>query len=215
MMCHYINRFGVCRRMTETLHNEISTKSQTCQRTQFIPRHWSSRILTSYGSHGWLTVLPWHNSIHTTSTPHHLLRKSKPIGIRLWLLWQFENIRDTRITSKSDTSLARNSPSNNERNTPSSSNLIQNNRSLEFKISNHLISSIPAYFSFKRKDINHIPHFQIIDIHLNRQCSRIFHGIIKDGSNFRPNAYSPSLNIGNIRNILPHEPQYRIGRTLP
>mmetsp|Transcript_12313 Transcript_12313/g.23074 ORF Transcript_12313/g.23074 Transcript_12313/m.23074 type:complete len:209 (-) Transcript_12313:1220-1846(-) len=207
MVSHNIHWFRVRCRMAETLHDKIGTKSQTSQRSQFITGHGTSRILTSNRRHERLTILTRNNSLYSTSTTHHLLRKSVSLRLALGFLWQCESICHTGITTKRYTSLGSDTTPNDKRNTSSSPNLIQNNGCLQLEFSNDLIGSSSTNLSLHGVDINGISHIQITNIHLNRQGTRILHGIKENGSNLSSNTYTSILHIWNMGNILSHEPQ--------
>mmetsp|Transcript_29675 Transcript_29675/g.45391 ORF Transcript_29675/g.45391 Transcript_29675/m.45391 type:complete len:248 (-) Transcript_29675:1151-1894(-) len=206
VVSYNINWLGVCCCMAETLHNQVSAESQTCQRTQFVSGHGTSGILTSNCGHDRFTVLTRNNSISSTCLSNHFLSKSESLRLMLWFFRQIEGIRNAGITTKGLTCLRCDSTSNNQWNTSSGPDFIQNNGSLELKGANNLVSSSLAYLTLIRININSIAGIQVINIHLNGQRSGVFHSVEENRGNLSSNAHSSTLDIGHVRNIITHVP---------
>ncbi|MNT18602.1 hypothetical protein D3C72_1538160 [compost metagenome] len=68
-----------------------------------------------------------------------------------------------------------------------------------------------AHFTLVRVNVDHVAHVQVIDVHFNRQCAGIFHGVEEDRRDFTAQHYTTTALVRHVRDIVAHKPQHRVG----
>merc|ERR1712166_1399193 len=60
-------------------------------------------------------------------------------------------------------------------------------------------------------NVNHTAHVELGDIHLERECTCVLHGVVEDRSDLVTNADSTSFLVWQVRDVITHVPEHRVG----
>ena len=117
----HVHWLGVCCRMAEGLHHQVSLETEAGQVLQLITRHGACGVLGANRPHSRLAVGSWYHTVHAAGLSHHLLCQGESLHIHLWLGHLLES--GGRSQAHALTSPVGETTTNNQRNTATSSDL--------------------------------------------------------------------------------------------
>mmetsp|Transcript_7216 Transcript_7216/g.16158 ORF Transcript_7216/g.16158 Transcript_7216/m.16158 type:complete len:340 (-) Transcript_7216:782-1801(-) len=209
VVCGHVDRLRVSCSVTERLHHEVSRETQTRQIFQLVASHWSCGVLRTDCRHARLAILAGENARPAASLAYHLLRHTVPaLGGRHLATHGTEDIAWWQLQRL--TSARRESTANDERDTSASPHFIEEHVCLDREIAQLLTRAMRTRNPFVREDLNDVAHLELGHIHLERERTRIFHGVEEDGCDLASDADPAATLIGHVWNIIAHVPEHGI-----
>ena len=205
-----VNWFWIGCGVAEGLHHQIGREAQASQVFQFVTSHWASGVLAANGGHAWFAVgTRTHAQAfgQTASTANHLLRQGEAFTGINGALWQTEQIGWGQTQCFAST--GGQATANDQRNTATGTNFVKQNVGLDLEFGDQF--AIFEGFAFVGTQFNHVAHAHFGHIQFDRQCARIFHGVVEDRSNLAAQANATKALVRNERNVFAGEPQHGVG----
>ncbi len=213
MMSLNVHRFRICGSMAERLHHQVGRKAQASQILQFVPSHRAGGILGTNGGHSRFAIGSGANTLDTTGLTNHLLRQGIAFARIVGLLGTTESVR--RFQPQRTTRPFRQAATNDQRNPATGLNFVEKNISLQVEFGDYFAGIVSLHLAFIGEDIDHVTHVHVADIAFKRQGTRIFHRIEEDRSNLAANTNATGSLVRNVRDVVTHVPQHRVGRRFP
>ena len=211
---HHIDRLGIGGRVAETLHDEVGREAQTGQTLELVTGHGSGGVLRTNRRHGGLAVLSGNDSVNFAGPADHLLRQGESGGSHVGLIGKAEGVSNAGIPAQSHTGLAGQSTANDEGNASPGPDLVEDDGRLELKGTENLVGSRLGHLALAGEDVDDIPGVEAGNIHLEGEGAGVLHGVEEDGSDLATDADAAGLDVGNVGDVLAHEPQQRVGGRL-
>ena len=205
----HVDRLGIRRGVAERLHHQIRREAQARQVFQFVTGHWTGGVLRTHGGHFRLAVSTRTNTGYAAGFTDHFLRQGETLGAFNRRFRLFEQVRWTH--AQFGACLFSQAATDDQRNTAASADFIQQNRGFQFKGGDDFVGTVLADFASVRVQVDHVAHVDVADVELDRQCARIFHGVVEDRSNFAAEAETTGALVRHVRHVVAEEPQYRVG----
>ena len=195
--------------MTEGLHHQIGREAQASQIFQLVTGHRTGSILRANRGHLRFAIGTRTNTGHATGTTNHFLRQGETTGALcdIFRLTEYGAVRQTQRFARFGGQAA----TDDQRNTATGADFVNQHFGFKFEAGQQVVGFVVADFAFERIDVDDIAHVQVVDVHFNRQCARIFHGVEEDGCNFAAQHHAAAFFIRHVRDVVAHKPQHRVG----
>mmetsp|Transcript_112737 Transcript_112737/g.158152 ORF Transcript_112737/g.158152 Transcript_112737/m.158152 type:complete len:628 (+) Transcript_112737:200-2083(+) len=194
--------------VAERLHHEVSLESQAGQVLQLVASHGSSGVLGAHSSHAGLAVGSRHNAVNATGLAHHLLSQREALHVDIWLGHLLEGGGHAQVQALAG--LVGESTADDQRDAAACLHLVQHQAVLEVELGDDLVGAMLLDDLLIDAQIDEVAHVHVFDIHLQRQCTRVLHGVEKDGRNHSADHEAAGALVRGARDVLAHVPQDRV-----
>ncbi len=204
-----VHRLRIGRSMAEGLHHQVGGETEASQIFQFITGHRTGGVLRANRGHFRFAVFARANTGHATGAAHHFLRQREALAAGFNRLRAAEDVavRHAQRFAR----LGGQATADNQRNTAPGAYFVDQHVGFQFKGSQQLAGLVVAHFAFKRVDVNHVAHVQVVHVHFDRQRTGIFHGVEEDRCDFAAQHQTTAALVRHERNVVAHKPQHRVG----
>ena len=206
----HVHGLGVSSGVAERLHHQVSTEAQAGQVFQFITGHGAGGVLGPHRRHLGFAVGTGAHALafwQAHSTAHHLLRECETTAVVGRALRQAE--QGGRWQAQRKTRLGGQAPANDQGNTATGAHFVEQHVTLQRELGNHL--AVLQRLAFVRTQLNHVTHGHLAHVQLDRQCARVFHGVVEDRGDLAAQTHTTKTLVGHKRNVFASEPQHRVG----
>ncbi len=205
----HVDGLGISRGVAEGLHGQVGGEAEAGQVFQLVAGHRARGVLGADRGHLGFAVGARADALHAARLAHHLLGQGEAlagVGNRLRTTEHGGERQTQRLAG-----LVGQAAADDQRNTATGAHFVDQHVGLQFKLGQHLVGAVLADLAGIRVDVDHIAHFQLGDIHFDRQGAGIFHSVEEDGGNLATEANAAGALVRHERNVVAHEPEHRVG----
>mmetsp|Transcript_58183 Transcript_58183/g.161157 ORF Transcript_58183/g.161157 Transcript_58183/m.161157 type:complete len:626 (+) Transcript_58183:355-2232(+) len=215
VMGDHIDRLGVGGGVAEGLHHEVGAEAEAGEVLELVARHGAGGVLRADRGHLRLTVHAREHALalrQAARAAHHLLREREALHRRGVGLGQAECVG--RWKAERLAGAAGEATADDERDAPAGLDLVEEHVGLHLELRHELLSAVALHLALVREDVDGVVHVELRHITLERESTRVLHGVEEDGSDLAANADTAGALVRHVRNIIAHVPEDRVGGRL-
>ena len=138
---------------------------------------------------------------------HHLLGQGVALGDALGLVGKAEGVSDGGVPAQSHAGPRRQPPADDKGDPAARPDLVEEDRRLETEGGDNLVRAVPGNPALVGVDVDDVAGVHAGDVHLEGEGAGVLHGVEEDGRDLSADADAAGLDVGHVRDVLPHEPE--------
>mmetsp|Transcript_8371 Transcript_8371/g.19811 ORF Transcript_8371/g.19811 Transcript_8371/m.19811 type:complete len:939 (+) Transcript_8371:138-2954(+) len=208
---HHVDGLGIRGRVAEALHDQVGREAQAGQGLELVARHGPGGVLRPDGGHGGFAVLAGDDTRDAAGLSDHLLREGVSRGGPVGLVGKAEGVGDAGVAAQGDAGLAGQAAADDEGDPPPGPDLVEDDGRLEPEGAQDGVGAGLGHPSLAGVDVDDVAGVQARDVHLEGEGAGVLHGVEEDGRDLVADADAAGLDVGNVGDVLPHEPKEGVG----